>query len=138
MGIYTSGGLYFGRLLSQATRDRITDKMLEDFNMELHDLKDPRGRYVLHPPGCFIPNYYLNEERKIKLIVDASIYKEKLIELVKLLSKDQSDIVGFYKVSFEFTTYALELSDETRVKSNIRFEVENNTDLVTHFKLNDL
>jgi hypothetical protein len=130
MGIYTSGGLYFGRLLSQATRDRISDKMLDDYNMKLKDLKDARGRYILHPPECFVSDYYLNKERENKLIQNANANKERLIEFVKLISNGSSDVVGFYKIDWEFTTYSsmkndefLNLDDDIRVKNNIRVEL---------------
>jgi hypothetical protein len=55
MGFYWVSALYLGRLLSREAQARLLAAVPSAAGDGwLTDLGDPRGRYVLHPPGCYI------------------------------------------------------------------------------------
>jgi hypothetical protein len=55
MGQYWFSALYLGRLLTREAHARLLAAVPSIAGDGwLTDLGDPRGRYVLHPPGCYI------------------------------------------------------------------------------------
>ncbi len=133
MGIYTYSAFYFGRLLTKETRDKLDDEILKANNIEITDLNDARGRYVIHPKDCYIIissidpatvdelNKIFPPDRILKIMSDANAHKEKLQEIIKQISDNKSDLVDFYIVECSWST--LECSNAMHVKSNIRIEL---------------
>lgn len=88
MGVFTRTAIYFGRLVSRDAFLRIKDIKTAWYT----DLGDLRGRYVIHPPGCFL---WFND------IIDPilepyKICKDRVItwdDVLEVIDKEQIDVL---------------------------------------------
>ncbi len=148
MGFYTVTMVYFGRLLSQQAYDNL--EVYPDFDKSwIKDIKDPRGRYILAPPGCIITiggmdqiieNHEIRQGfvkwtevvkicsghkeltdklQKMEEVIDSQYTHFKLKEFIRVASCEEQNV--FYgKYIIEMTGSSLDKFNSWNLKYNLR------------------
>ena len=147
MGFYWFNAFYLGRLLSKEAYDRLMSSPAAPPAAWITDLGDPRGRYVLHPPGAYVSLGSMDpilEEHEIRAghvkrdeIIRAAgrdrvapvldvpdTVKEQLREYVRAAAPPEAPPeapgFGLYIVQGEWSSLSLPETSSSKVTHNIR------------------
>ena len=144
MGLYWFSAVYLGRLLTREAHARLLAAVPSAAGDGwLTDLGDPRGRYVLHPPGCYIrlgstdpvledAEVAAGEVRwssVVRVLGDAAVRpiaqlpkeaEERLREYVRAASGGGDELFGKYVVQGEWSSLDLPGGAHAHVTHNLR------------------
>lgn len=156
MGFYWYSCVYLGRLLTQESYDRLRSdtpkSILDDW---ITNMYDPRGRYVLHPPGCliqlgtidpvledheinrgFVEMSELEKNLSLQQLHDVSVENiDRLKEFIRIASGPK-DVIDYkiYILEAEWSTLDGDICNK-RVVRNIQVTGNVTTDNSTNIQL---